>query len=176
MPTKNISSSSINFPMNASESQPYFHIRLRRFLPMWAESSPADRIGVVLSGACLVHCLVLPLVLPLLATASDAAEHPLVHLALALLIIPTTLWAAWHGYQHHRNVAISGLLVAGGVVISVALLLGEQLGAAAHLRGETAETILTVAGSVMLVSGHWRNWQHERSAARDARHHAQHKH
>jgi hypothetical protein len=173
--------------MNASDSQSYLQMRLRRWLPMWDGRSLADRIGIVLSGACLVHCLVLPIVLPLLTMTADAAENPVVHLVLALLILPTTLWAARHGYTHHRNAVIVALLAAGGLIITIGLLAGVELGVMLHLSGEAVERVLTVIGSVLLVSGHWRNWQYEHSehslerlsehlSERSEEHHAPHEH
>ncbi len=112
----------------------------------------ADRLGMLLSGACLVHCLVLPLVLPLLSAAAGK-EHPLVHQILALLIVPTTLWASVHGYRHHKNVVIVALLVLGAMVISLGAVVGEEFSA------EYMETLVTVAGSALLIAGHWLNWK-----------------
>jgi hypothetical protein len=131
-----------------------------------------DRLGLALSGLCLVHCLLLPLVLPLLTVASDVAEHPFVHIGLAMLIFPTTLWSAWHGYKHHGRRSIPTLLMCGALVITLAALFGEQMETlAAYLSHEALEAVLTSIGSVMLVAGHWKNWRHSDACGSNCIHH-----
>jgi hypothetical protein len=112
----------------------------------------ADRLGMVLSGACLVHCLVLPVLLPLVSVTAGE-EHPLVHQILALLIVPTTLWASVHGYKHHKSTGIVILLMLGAMTISLGAVFGEEFPA------EYMETLVTVLGSALLITGHWLNWK-----------------
>ncbi len=122
---------------------------------MFFSSSAADRFGMALSGICLVHCLALPLLVPMLTVvASHFAfnlEHEALHLVLALLIVPTTCFAAWNGYKHHGSMGVVALLIGGAVVITLAALLGEQF------PSEFYETTITTAGSLLLITGHWQN-------------------
>ena len=127
---------------------------------MRAATAPAslwDRLGLAVSGVCAVHCLLLPVtlsVLPLwpIAAAFEAWLHPL----LALLLVPTTVLAAHEGYRQHRRLHIAVLLGAGLAVVIAAVALG---------RGgvsEFAEAGLMLAGSALLLTGHWRNWRADR--------------
>jgi hypothetical protein len=113
-----------------------------------------DRVGISLSGICVVHCLLLPVALaalplwPVLETA-----HAWLHPVFAVLLLPTTLAAMAHGYRRHRRNDIAGLLGAGLVLILGAGFLGHAM------PGAFTETALTVLGSALLITGHWRNWR-----------------
>ncbi len=120
----------------------------------------ADRIGLIVSGACVVHCLVLPALvamLPLWPTAG--AWHGWLHPVFALILVPTTIGAAAAGYRKHGRRRIVVLLAGGLVVVLAAGGLGF-----AH-PGAVAETALTLAGSGLLIAGHWRNWRADRCCA-----------
>lgn len=117
-----------------------------------------DRIGIGLSGLCVVHCLLFPVILAVLPLWSAfEALHDGFHLVLAVLLVPTTGLAARSGYRHHRDRGVLGLLSGGLAAIVVAALLGHGL------LGYGWGTGLTLVGSVLLIAGHGRNW-HCRSA------------
>jgi hypothetical protein len=112
-----------------------------------------DRLGLVLSFACLLHCLLTPLLVSLLPLfglgllASDSFHAVFavgVLLAAALALIP--------GFRVHRRASVPALGIAG--VTSVAV------GAAMSHGG--AETLLTVIGSLLLVAAHVSNLRHAR--------------
>ena len=117
-----------------------------------------DRIGLTLSGLCVVHCLAVPVflsVLPLWPLAE--AMHVWVHPVFALLLLPTTAFAMVRGFQRHGRATIPLLLSAG--------LLLVLAGSVSGLRGfepGVIETLVTLAGSGMLVTGHWKNWRADR--------------
>ena len=125
-------------------------------LPSSEAAKPAfwDRVGISLSGICVVHCLLLPVALaalplcPLLETA-----HAWLHPVFAVLLLPTTLAAMAHGYRRHGRKDVAALLGAGLVLILGAGFLGHDM------PGAFTETTLTVFGSVLLITGHWRNWR-----------------
>lgn len=115
-----------------------------------------DRLGALLSGLCLAHCLLLPVALiavPGYAAfgAELGAAHETTHLVLAALLLPVALVAL------HDQVCCS--TPTGSAVSNTGLLLGglALVGLAwpAHeLLGPAAETTSTIAGSVLLVAGH----------------------
>ncbi|GIV57095.1 MerC domain-containing protein [Rhodocaloribacter litoris] len=116
--------------------------------PFW------DRLGIGISGLCMIHCLLLPVVLALAPLWPMAEElHAWLHPVFALLLVPTTLLALVHGYRRHRNRRIAMWLVAGLVIVLVAGVLGHEM------PGAFAETSITVTGSVVLIAAHWRNWR-----------------
>lgn len=113
-----------------------------------------DRIGMGLSGVCLVHCLLVPVVLALLPLwPVGEAVHAWMHPVLALGLVPVTLVALVAGYRRHRSREVVALLLSGLAVVLVAATWGHAS------PGAVGETTLTVAGSILLMVGHWRNWR-----------------
>lgn len=110
-----------------------------------------DRAGIWLSGICMVHCLALPVMLllvPLWPTLGSA--HGWVHPAFAVMLIGTTLPAAYSAWRRHHSPGLGTLLMAGLCVVMVGMMIGRSAGV-------FAEDGITLVGSVMLIAGHWRN-------------------
>jgi len=108
-----------------------------------------DRMGIVISSICLVHCLALPLLialLPVVASAlpADGWVHPL----LIGLALPVTGLALWRGYRRHRRIVPTSLGIAGLGLIALALA-AEGWG----------EALLTVGGGVLVSLAHILNWR-----------------
>lgn len=113
-----------------------------------------DRIGIGLSGFCAIHCLFFPVVVALLPLWPAAeATHDWTHPILFLLIVPTVYYAL-----RKSNIprSIPMLLYSGLFVIALAWILHEYVG----LWGES---IITMAGSSLLIGGHWINYRHHQS-------------
>jgi len=113
-------------------------------------SSAWDRLGMALSGLCLIHCTVLPLallVLPWLAATALAAEQ--VHAFLAAVLLGIGAIAFVPGYLQHRRGAV---LVLGG--LGVTLIATAAFG---ELPGDTGGETVTVLGSFALIAAHWTN-------------------
>ena len=111
-----------------------------------------DRVGVLLSGLCAVHCVIGILIVSVLGLGGELLLSPVIHevgLAIAILIGVLTLGlgAARHGQL--------GPLLAGGVGVA---LMGAAL-AAGHGLGEA---VLTIAGVAILAAAHLRNLHHAR--------------
>lgn len=122
--------------------------------PMNTRAAVWDRVGVSLSGICVAHCLALPVLLasvPLWPFADRL--HAWLHPVFAVLLVPTTAAAAWYGWREHRQQPVLWLFGAGLMVILAAGAVGHDV------PGGTVETSLTLAGSALLVTGHWRNWR-----------------
>ncbi len=116
-----------------------------------AASAPdLDRVAVVLSGLCLVHCLALPVLLAALPFLGGFADSHW-HLPMLAIALPVSIVAIVIGYRRHGNRAI----VAGAAVAMGLLVLGATLGHA--WLGPAADRALTVAGSLALAAVHWQN-------------------
>mgnify|MGYP006280003595 CR=1 FL=1 len=115
----------------------------RKFRSRW------DKLGIALSGLCLVHCLALPVVTAALPVIGVGASHNHVfHVLILLLVVPTIAMAL---KKAGRDFRIYALLASGFVLITTGL-------AGAHfIESQTFEFGFTVAGSIMLVAGHWSN-------------------
>lgn len=104
-----------------------------------------DGSAIGLSGLCLVHCLALPVaaaVSPMLGVWSEAEW---VHLTFVLLAAP--LSAAALVMTRPRRPAAMALAATGLALLAGALFFHE------------AETAMTVAGGLILASGHLVNWR-----------------
>ena len=78
------------------------------------KSSFLDRLGIALSGICIVHCLITPIALTVLPifTLSSFVEDILFHQLMLWLVLPTSALALFIGCRKHRNlnIAASGIL------------------------------------------------------------------
>lgn len=109
-----------------------------------------DRLAIILSGLCLVHCLLLPvfvLLLPLLAQFNDTHFHA----QMLIVVIPVSLFAFAVGYRRHGNKVIIGWGFVGIGILSVG-------GTIVHAKyGLLADSALTIAGSLILATSHYFN-------------------
>ncbi|MFG0319944.1 MAG: MerC domain-containing protein [Planctomycetota bacterium JB042] len=74
-----------------------------------------DRLGVIASIGCAVHCLVAPFVLLLAPVLGGVWAHPAAHLAIACVVLPVALHTLRRGHAMHgrrRVLAIGGIGVA----------------------------------------------------------------
>ena len=106
-----------------------------------------DRIAIVLSGLCLLHCLALPIALLLAPFFADwlAATETQLHWILLGLAAPVSAFAWWRGYAVHHN----AFTVAIGLVGLSLMLVGVS-----HLAGAGAEIALTVVGVTLVLIAH----------------------
>lgn len=118
-----------------------------------------DRLGIGLSGLCAVHCLFFPVIVALLPLWPVAeAIHFWTHPLLFLLIAPTVYYALRSPKVPPR---IPQLLYAGLLIIALAWLLHEWVGA-------WTESIITMAGSALLIAGHWLNYKHHKAIHKES--------
>ena len=102
-----------------------------------------------------MHCLLKSIVLAVLplwsmAFTLDAWVHPV----FAALLIPTTLLALWRSVRHRHPRSVTVSMGAGLMLVLIALAAGHGGGA-----GAWTEAAITLLGSSLLISGHWRNWR-----------------
>ncbi len=109
-----------------------------------------DHAAIVLSGLCLVHCLLLPVIIvavPLLAQLNETHFHA----QMLLVVVPVSLFAFAHGYRRHGNLRI----IAGGIAGIAILFIGGTVVHASY--GILADSLLTIAGSIILATSHYFN-------------------
>ena len=115
----------------------------------------ADRVALVASVTCLIHCLALPLLLAALPTLSVVIFLPeSFHVWMVALAVPTsTVALIMSGAARTRPLLLflgaSGLLA----LAAGALIVG----------GTVYDPILTVLGGVLLGATHILNWRHRRA-------------
>ena len=108
-----------------------------------------DQIGVGLSLTCAVHCLAAPLLLTALPAfglsfvADDMTEVVLLSTALALAV-SSLCW----GFRRHKSGRVFLLLAVAVALIAAGRLFAE----------ERSESLLVLAGAVILAASHALNW------------------
>jgi len=122
--------------------------------------SRADAVGMGLSLLCMIHCLAFPVLVsfaPTLIKAlpGDDATHRILTIAIGL----AGALAFRNGYRLHRRISILFLFLSGMALVCTPAVLGEKTVSPFGGAG------LTVAGSVLLVTAHWRNRSFCRSCA-----------
>lgn len=115
--------------------------------PSFSIRAGLDRFGVLLSGACAVHCVAWVVFASVLGIGGDAIGAPVIHhvgLALAVLVGVLNLGV---GALRHRRAGALAMGACGLGLMTLALFV-------AHGPREAA---LTVAGVVLLGFAHRRN-------------------
>ncbi|MBV2129173.1 MerC domain-containing protein [Arsukibacterium indicum] len=107
-----------------------------------------DLIAAMLSGLCVVHCLAVPVLLAvgssglLLGVFSSEWFHYLMLLPISGLLV----WSLPGGWCVHRNKTPFVLGLSGFLLLIVSIFAGHD-----------AELPLSVAGGLLLISGHLYN-------------------
>ena len=109
-----------------------------------------DRIGIVLSGLCAVHCLLGIVLVSVLWLGGETLLSPSIHrygLALAVLVGIVTL-----GMGVLRHGRVEPLVIGGcGIALMTAGIL---------VRHGPIEALLTIAGVALVATAHIRNLRH----------------
>lgn len=109
-----------------------------------------DRLGISISGLCAIHCLFFPVAISLLPLWPAAESiHDWTHPLLFILIVPTVIFALKGKGIFH---SIAAYLLTGLAVVGAAWMLHDLL------LGDWSEAAITMAGSALLVRGHWLNY------------------
>ena len=112
----------------------------------------SDKFAISFSAICMIHCLFAPsLIILSYSSLALTLESELIHKAILLLTIPVSIFAISLGYKNHSNNSIIFTGIAGLTILISALLVGESI-------GENAELILTILGSLMVITCHYRNY------------------
>ena len=83
-----------------------------------------DKVGMILSAACAVHCVLGPaVILSMPIMARYYLAHPWFHVGFAFFIIPVGLVAFVKGYQHHKSALVLALGLPGLFVVGIVPML-----------------------------------------------------
>ena len=106
-----------------------------------------DRLGVLLSFLCAVHCVTGILIVAVLGLGGGLLLHPAIHkvgLGIATIIAGVAIGV---GALHHRRAAPLLVAVTGLCFMGAALAAGHGI----------EEMVLTVVGVVLVAAGHLLN-------------------
>ncbi|MGH1366922.1 MAG: MerC domain-containing protein [Calditrichia bacterium] len=114
----------------------------------------ADRIGVLSTSLCALHCLLVPVLLVAGTTLPISFfTDELFHKLMLAISLPAGAFAFGIGCWQHKDLWVLGLGVLGLVgLASAAFLLHDLI-------GHEGEIIVTVASAVALIAAHVRNYR-----------------
>ena len=117
-----------------------------------------DKVGMLVSVGCIIHCLLTPILIPILPAAGFIFSHsPFVHGVLVAVIATIALLAFIPGYKKHRN-NVPGLLAFIGVGIITCMGALELF---SEITGNEYEAVpitsVTILGSLIIVYAHYLN-------------------
>lgn len=120
-----------------------------------ATSARLDKLGIVLSSVCLLHCLLAPLVFTLLPIISLNAlwEDLLFHQLMLWLVIPTSTVALLIGCRKHRDFKILGTGIFGMAMLLLIALVGHDL------MSPWQEKLATSIAGITLALSHYFNFR-----------------
>ena len=110
-----------------------------------------DKVGICASSICLVHCLITPFILLAYPAINMAyADNEYFHFIMAIFVIGAALMAVLPHCKKHDHKDIIVLALSGSGLILFAVLGHEIL-------GEVLEHILTIIGSIIMLTAHYKN-------------------
>jgi hypothetical protein len=127
-----------------------------------------DLSALSVSGLCLAHCLLLPVAAALTPALFGWAESESVHLVFVLIAAPLSAIALGAKVNGKRAPLPLMLIGALGVV-------GLALGVVGWPT-RSAETVVTVVGSLFLAAAHYGNWRRVSADTGRTHRHAGHSH
>jgi len=114
-------------------------------------NSKLDKIGMVVSIGCAIHCIITPFIIPLLPMIGFVFGHDShFHLILAGIIVVIAILALVPGYLKHR---MWGPIMSAWIGITIIIVMGVI----EHYTESIMITITTIIGSMFVMTGHYFN-------------------
>ena len=114
----------------------------------------ADKASITLSLACMIHCLLMPSFLVLTSGFfALSIDNELIHKAFLIIVLPVSLYALITGYRNHKILSYFYTGTSGLWLLVFAVFFGEGV------FGELAEKSLTLLGSIIVASAHYKNYK-----------------
>ena len=121
---------------------------------MKVSQTVSDRLAMSLSFACILHCLFMPaFIISSVTFASIQFSDELLHYSILFLAIPISLYALLSGKRNHNNNLIFIIGISGLIILFLALF------SEGNFYGVPLETLLTIMGSTIVISAHYKNYQ-----------------
>ncbi|MFT2092284.1 MerC domain-containing protein [Paraglaciecola sp. 2405UD69-4] len=114
----------------------------------------ADRVAVLLSSLCVIHCLITPILIIAIPSIGGVSllKDETFHQLLLFFVVPIGIIALSIGYLHHKQKWVAALGMVALITLSSPLWIAHE-----HL-GHYGEEVITVISSIFLVSAHTFNY------------------
>lgn len=112
----------------------------------WFQSDLADKLGICLSGLCLIHCIILPVLILVLPSMHFWLEWTYFHDVMLVALPALALGAFVPGFRKHRNRVVFYWATPGlALIVMGTLFFGEH---------GWREVSLSILGSFLLIRAH----------------------
>lgn len=107
-----------------------------------------DKLGIITSGLCAIHCIALPLLLSFgIIGGFNDGFHDTTELVVIIVSTILALWSIYNGLNGHGRLLPQLFIALGATIILI--------GALTHFYSHA----FMAFGGLLLVVGHWRNWR-----------------
>jgi accessory gene regulator protein AgrB len=112
-----------------------------------------DRLGIVLSTLCIIHCALTPFIflIPSITSIFPAGHSDQFHQFILAPVIITAVLSFIPAYLKTNNWKLLALAILGGLCLFFA-----------HEMQQPLEAILSISGGSFLISAHYSNIRHSR--------------
>jgi len=119
------------------------------------KSTSLDKLAILLSGVCLLHCLITPVLVTLMPIISLNAffEDLLFHQLMLWVVLPTSAIALFLGCRKHKHWHIATTGILGMAILIAVALFGHDF---FSLLGEKVATSI---GGMVLALSHYFNFR-----------------
>jgi hypothetical protein len=115
-------------------------------------SMRADRLGIIASALCFVHCILTPVLLSMSAVwVHYLPSEEKFHRGLAVAVAAIGGFALVRGYRKYRRARVLLLMGCGLSSIFAGAYWGD------HLPSHSAEVAVTMTGSCLMIAAHFIN-------------------
>lgn len=117
---------------------------------------PWDKLGILISSLCIVHCVLLPILIiafPTITTLLNLDEDK-THLLLLVFIVPAVAFAVYSGFRVHKQWMPLLWLGMGLCIVVFGTFFAHKI------IGHGWEPWIVLVGSIFLVRGHLLNHHH----------------
>jgi len=119
------------------------------------QSTSLDKIAVLLSGVCILHCLITPIAVTALPIffMNTFVEDVLFHKLMLWLVLPSSAVALFIGCGKHRDLRIAGSGIIGMLILILVAFFGHEL------LSPIQERLTTTLGGLVLAVSHILNYR-----------------
>ena len=119
-----------------------------------ATEEVSDRLGIIVSAICCIHCMATPLLMILSPGLVQYFENEYIHMAMITLVVPLGLYSFISKFSVHENKTPLYIGIIGMILLILAIAFHELHG---HGHAEYIEMSLSVLGGIALIWAHVMN-------------------
>ncbi len=114
----------------------------------------SDKLGIVLSVLCCIHCMATPLLMIFAPSLLKYFDNEFVHIVMLVFVIPVGLYSFISKLKIHEDKRPLYIGIGGMLLLAIAVLLHEFHNSLHGAHVESLETTLSALGGLVLIWAH----------------------